>query len=416
MTFDVRAESQRARDASHVLAAASTAQKNAALTRLATQLDVQRDRIRAENEADVRGAEERGLTGAMVDRLRLTNEQIDAMIRGVLEVAALPDPVGRIDQVTRRDNGLEVGRMRIPLGVVAMVYESRPNVTIDAAALTLKSGNAVVLKGGSEAISSNRVLVELLRDALQFAGLPPGTVGFIDTTDRAAVGELLTLSELVDLVIPRGGEGLIRFVTGASKIPVIQHYKGVCHLFVDRAADLDMAARVVTNSKAQRTGVCNALEAVLVDAPVAQAFWAVAGPMLQEASVQVRGDEATRAALPWATPASDADWGEEFLDLILAARVVDGLDAAVAHIQRYGSGHTDGILTNDLGRSREFVRRVNSSCVVVNASTRFNDGGQLGLGAEIGISTSKLHAYGPMGLEELTTRKFVVMGEGQIRT
>jgi glutamate-5-semialdehyde dehydrogenase len=414
--FDVPGAAQAARAASRTLATAPTSTKNAALLALAELLTASTDRIVRENARDLEVAEQSGLSAALVDRLRLDAPRIQGMASGVREVVQLPDPVGRIEGIERRPSGIEVGRMRIPLGVIAIIYESRPNVTVDAAALTLKSGNVVLLRGGSEALHSNRVLTALCQEAIRSAGLPAACVGFIDTTDRAAVATLLRQDRHIDLVIPRGGEGLIRYVTETSTIPVIQHYKGVCHLFVDRDADLDQAALIVHNAKVQRPGVCNALETLLVDRAIA----AEALPRLLEplarAGVELRGDDAVCTLWPGAVPATDADWDEEYLDLVLAVRVIDDMDAAIAHIDAHGSGHTDGILTKSYERSREFVRRVGSSCVVVNASTRFNDGGQLGLGAEIGISTSKLHAYGPMGLEELTTRKFIVLGEGQIRT
>lgn len=414
--FDVRALAARARAASVALANATTQQKNTALDAIARELRSSVEAIVAANQRDLAAAEQKGLSAAMVDRLRLTPDRIEGIAQGVAEIVALPDPIGRMSNVSRRPNGLEVGRMQIPLGVISMIYESRPNVTVDAGALTIKSGNAVVLKGGSEAIHSNRALIAACQRGLAEAGLPEASIAFVDSTERSSVMDLLQLSDLIDLVIPRGGEGLIRFVTRESKIPVVQHYKGVCHVFVDRDADLDQAVDIAMNSKVQRPGVCNALETLLIDEAVALPFLSAIAPKWREAGVEIRGDEAVVAAVPEARPASEQDWDEEYLDLILSVRVVSGLDEAISHIGRYGSGHTDAIVTERLGRAREFTRRVQSSCVVVNASTRFNDGNQLGLGAEIGISTSKLHAYGPMGLEELTTSKFVVMGEGQIRT
>jgi glutamate-5-semialdehyde dehydrogenase len=398
------------------VATATTSQKNDALQTLARELVAHTTTILAANELDLEAGRARGQTEALLDRLRLTPERVSALARAVQEVATLPDPVGKITDTWTRPNGLQVARVRIPLGVVAMVYESRPNVTVDAAALGLKSGNAVVLKGGSEALNSNRALLAICRSAWQRHGLPVEAVGFVDSTDRGAVLELLQQSDSIDLVIPRGGEGLIRFVTENSRIPVVQHYKGVCHLYVDDLADLHHAVPIVLNAKAQRPGTCNALEALLVHERVAEEFLGLLAGPLRDAGVQARGCPLTCSWLPGAVPATEADFGTEFLDLVLAVKVVSGLDEAIEHIERHGSGHTDGILTQDISRAREFTRRIDSSCVVVNASTRFNDGGELGLGAEIGISTSKLHAFGPMGLEELTTRKFVVLGEGHVRT
>lgn len=411
---DVASLARAAKVAARALGCAATAAKDRALEGIAARLVSEAPQIVAENARDLEGARARGLSDAMVDRLRLTPERLADMAAQVREVAALPDPIGSMDDVRRRPNGLEVGRMRIPLGVIAMIYESRPNVTTDSAALCIKSGNAVILKGGSEAIHSNLVLGRICRAALAEAGLPADGVQVVETTDRAAVLELVRQVGLVDLAIPRGGEALIRFVTENARVPVVQHYKGVCHLYVDDGADLEMAARVVTNAKVQRPGVCNALETLLVHRNVAPALLATLAPALQDRGVELRGCPESVALVPM-TPAGDDDWAAEYLDLILAVRIVRDLDEAIDHIQRWGSDHTDGILSRDYGRIRSFVERVHSSAVVVNASTRFNDGNQLGLGAEIGISTSKLHAFGPMGLAELTTRKFVVFGDGQVR-
>lgn len=414
-TLDVAALARAAKEASRALGCASTAAKNRALEQIARLLAEQTPHIIAENERDLSTGERRGLAAAMLDRLRLTPARLLDMAAAVREVAALPDPVGSIDELRRRPNGLMVGRMRIPLGVIAMIYESRPNVTTDSAALCVKSGNAVILKGGSEAFHSNRALAQLCQSALVEAGLPRAGVQMVESTDRSAVLELVQQTGLVDLAIPRGGEALIRFVTESAKVPVVQHYKGVCHLYVDASADLEMAARVVTNAKVQRPGVCNALETLLVNESIAPAFLADLVPSLHAAGVEVRGCATTRALAPGVGTATDEDWAAEYLDLILAIRVVSGLDEAIDHIQTWGSEHTDGILSRDWDRIRAFVDQVQSSAVVVNTSTRFNDGNQLGLGAEIGISTSKLHAFGPMGLTELTTRKFVVYGDGQVR-
>jgi glutamate-5-semialdehyde dehydrogenase len=414
LTARVRAWASEAKDAAAVLAAVDTRAKNAALGAIAGVLRERATALVAENARDVEAAEARGVSAALLDRLRLSEARVEAMAAGVEEVIALPDPVGGIDGLARRPNGLLVGRMRVPLGVIAMIYEARPNVAIEASALTLKSGNAILLKGGSEARHSNRALALVLRDALSRAGLPAGAVTLIDETDRAVVEVLVTQDDLVDVVIPRGGEGLIRAVVEKARVPVLQHYKGVCHAFVDHGADLAQAATIVVNAKAQRPGVCNALETLLVHRAEADAFLPLVAARLADRGVVLRGCPETCARVA-AEPATDDDWAAEYLDLILAVRVVDDLDAAMAHIRRWGSRHTEAILTRDHANAMRFLREVDASCVVVNASTRFNDGNQLGLGAEIGISTTKLHAYGPMGLEELTTRKFVVFGEGQVR-
>lgn len=406
---------RNAREASRRLAAAGTADKDAALRDLAARLVRETARLLDANARDLSVATEAGLSAALVDRLRLTPERIEAMAEGVLQVVSLPDPVGAIEDMRRRPNGLEVGRMRIPIGVVCILYESRPNVTVDAGVLCLKSGNAPILKGGKEAFHSNGALVDLMRESLVAAGLPADSVQAVATSDREVLTELIRCHEDVDLVIPRGGEGLIRYVTEHATVPVIQHYKGVCHVYVDRSADLDMAAEIALNAKVQRPGVCNALECLLVHREVLPEFAPMLMPRLRDAGVEVRGDARLRAFWPEAIPATEADWGTEFLDLVLAVRVVDDVDVALGHIARYGSGHTESIVTRDYSTSRRFLREVTASCVMVNASTRFNDGFELGLGAEIGISTSRLHAYGPMGLEELTTRKFVVLGSGQVR-
>ncbi|MBE0605149.1 MAG: glutamate-5-semialdehyde dehydrogenase, partial [Deltaproteobacteria bacterium] len=358
----------------------------------------------------------RGLSGAMIDRLRLTDKVIAQMADGIDEVAALPDPLGGIERLSPRPNGLLVGRMRIPLGVIAIIYESRPNVTADAAALCVKSGNAVILRGGSEAIRSNVAIAAVLREALAEAGLPDDAVSLVPRTDRAAIDVLLTKEEYIDLVIPRGGEGLIRSVAEKSRIPVIKHYKGVCHAYVDEGADIPIAVRICVNAKAQRPGVCNALETLLVHERIASDFLPEAAKALSAAGVAIRGCPETVRLVPNAVPALASDWGTEYLDLILAVRVVPSMDAAMEHIRKHGSLHTEAILTRHHDRAMRFLREVDSSLVLVNASTRFNDGYQLGLGAEIGISTTKIHAFGPMGLSELTTTKFVALGDGQVRT
>jgi glutamate-5-semialdehyde dehydrogenase len=404
-----------AKAAAPLLARAGTSEKNSALQAMAKGLRARAEFLKKENARDVEAGKARGLSGAMLDRLRLTDAVIRQMADGIDEVVGLPDPVGGIERLERRPNGLLVGRMRIPLGVIGIIYESRPNVTADAAALCVKSGNAVVLRGGSEAIASNAAISAILREALSSAGLPEDAVSLIPRTDRAAIDALLTKEEYVDLIIPRGGEGLIRSVAEKSRIPVIKHYKGVCHIYVDEGADVAQAVLVCVNAKAQRPGVCNALETLLVHEAIASAFLPKAAEALGAAGVELRGCPETRRFVPSAVPAKEEDWGAEYLDLVLAVRLVPSMDAAMDHIRTYGSLHTEAILTRDHGRAMRFLREVDSSLVLVNASTRFNDGYQLGLGAEIGISTTKIHAFGPMGLTELTTTKFVAFGDGQVR-
>jgi glutamate-5-semialdehyde dehydrogenase len=351
----------------------------------------------------------------MIDRLVLDEKRIGDMASGLREVAELPDPVGEITGMWRRPNGIQVGRMRIPLGVIGIIYESRPNVTADAAGLCLKSGNAVVLRGGSESIHSNKAIGGILKNELERMGLPAAALQVVATTAREAVTELLKLEEEIDLIIPRGGEGLIRFVSENSRIPVIKHYKGVCHTFVDASADFEMAEKICINAKVQRPGVCNAMETLLIHKDIAETFVPRIAGIMRKNGVELRGCPITREFAPEVRAAAEEDWGAEFLDLILAVKVVEDLEEAVAHIQRYGSLHTEVIVTRDYANSQRFLKEVNSSVVMVNASSRFSDGNQLGLGAEIGISTTKLHSFGPMGLEDLTTRKFVVLGDGQIR-
>jgi len=404
------------RRASRSLAALASTQKNAVLLHMADALGDRTPWLRQENEKDLAAGRAKGLSSAMLDRLALTDKVMAAMINGLREVAALPDPVGTIEHMIQRPSGIMVGRMRVPLGVIGMIYESRPNVTVDAAALCLKSGNSVLLRGGSEAIHSNLALANVLQESLAAGGISPEAVQVIPVTDREAVTAMLQLEEEIDLIIPRGGEGLIRFVAETSRIPVLKHYKGVCHLYVDRDADVDMAVDLVINGKTQRPGVCNALEAMLVHAAVAPLFLPRAAAALTRAGVELRGCAVTKTILPDCTPAIEEDWGREFLDLILAVKVVDSMEAAMEHIINYGSQHTEVIATQDYGRAMRFLKEVDASAVMVNASSRFNDGGEFGLGAEIGISTTKLHAYGPMGLEELTTRKFVVLGQGEVRS
>jgi glutamate-5-semialdehyde dehydrogenase len=407
---------KNAREAMPAVANLSSAEKDDALVEMAEQLIHHMDYLIEENEKDVEYARRKGLSKAMIDRLTLDEKAIRAMARGLEEVAALPDPVGKVTSMWRRPNGLLVGRMRIPLGVIGIIYESRPNVTVDAAALCLKAGNAVILRGGSEAINSNTALSLILRGVLRAKGLPENAIQLIPMVDREAVNMMLQLDEYIDLVIPRGGEDLIRAVVSQSRIPVIKHYKGVCHVFVDADADLDMAVRICLNAKVQRPGVCNAMETLLVHKSAAGVFLPAVAEALEKAGVVLRGCERTRAILPGLEEATEKDWHEEYLDLILAVKVVDGIDEAIRHIEKYGSLHTESIVTRDYDNAQRFLKEVNSSTVLVNASTRFSDGFQLGLGAEIGISTTKLHAFGPMGLEELTTQKFIIYGSGQIRT
>lgn len=406
---------QEAKAAARQVAVLSSTVKNQALAAMAQSLAAQRRLIQAENQKDVAAAQQQGYPAAFLDRLTLSDKVIDAMIRGLEDVIKLPDPVGAVTSMWRRPNGLLVGRQRIPLGVIGFIYESRPNVTVDAAALCLKSGNAVILKGGKEAIHSNLVLSRLMGEALASAGVPAAAAQVVPTTEREAVVELLKLDDYLDIVIPRGGEGLIRFVAENSRIPVLKHYKGVCHIYVDEDADLDMAETVCFNAKVQRPGVCNAMETLLIHEAVAPAFVPRMFARFRDAGVELRGCPQTVALDPHVKPAVPEDWGYEFLDLILAVRIVPDMETALAHIAQYGSYHTEAIITQNYQRAQRFLNEVDSSVVLVNASTRFNDGGELGLGAEIGINTSKLHAFGPMGLEELTTTKFIVYGSGQIR-
>lgn len=406
--------SQRAREASRLMARAHSEAKNLALREMAALLRQHRTEIQAENSKDVAAAEAE-LGAAKIDRLRVTDRVLEDMATGLEEVAQLSDPVGTIGKMWNRPNGMKVGKMRIPLGVIGIIYESRPNVTVDAAGLCLKAGNAVILRGGSEAINSNSCLASILQEALRKGGLPGEAVQVVSTTDRQAVTELLKQEENIDLIIPRGGESLIRFVVENAHMPVLKHYKGVCHIFVDASADLTMAEAICMNAKVQRPGVCNALETLLVHEAVAESFLPRVAKSLSEAGVELRGCQRTQTMLPGVKEAAEADWFEEYLDLILAVRVVPNMAGAIEHIEAYGSMHTEAIITSDYQRAHQFLQKVDSSVVLVNASTRFNDGYQLGLGAEIGISTSKLHAFGPMGVEELTTNKFVVLGDGQVR-
>jgi len=404
-----------ARKASLQIALCEPDRKNKALLGMADQIEDQASDIITENHKDLAQAEERGLSPAMIDRLRVTAATIKAMADGLRDVARLEDPVGAISKTWMRPNGLQVSRMRIPLGVIGIIYESRPNVTVDAAGLCLKAGNAVILRGGSEAFYSNQVLAKIISKALSDSGLPSEVIQIVPLRDRLAVNALLEQEEFVDLIIPRGGEGLIRFVVENSKIPVLKHYKGVCHVYVDAGADVAMAVEISFNAKVQRPGVCNALETLLVHQAIAEEFLPRLSQRLLASGVEIRGCPQTCQLIPQAVAAQAADWPAEFLDLILAVKVVGDMEQALDHIAQFSSNHTEAIVTTDYGRARRFVRQVDSSVVLVNASTRFNDGGQLGLGSEIGISTTKLHAFGPMGVDELTTTKFVVFGDGQIR-
>ncbi len=405
-----------ARIAGRSLATLSSTRKNSVLLRMADGLRSQTAFIQQENEKDLANGREKGLSSAMLDRLELSNEIIDSMIQGIEEVVALSDPVGEVEQMIKRPNGLLVGRMRIPLGVIGLIYESRPNVTVDAAVLCLKAGNAVVLRGGSEAIYSNLALATVLQEALEKESLDPHSIQVIDNTDRAAVNFMLAQEESIDLIIPRGGEGLIRFVANNSKIPVLKHYKGVCNIYVDSDADFKKATPIIMNSKTQRPGVCNALEGLLIHQDIADKYLPVITEELQKSGVELRGCSRSNRIVDSIKLADDSDWGTEFLDLILCVKVVDDMAEARSYIEQYGSLHTEAIITENYSRAQKFIAQVDASAVMVNASTRFNDGGQLGLGTEIGISTTKLHAYGPMGLKELTTQKFVVYGDGQVRS
>jgi glutamate-5-semialdehyde dehydrogenase len=406
---------QQAKAASRQLAPLSTEEKNRALYLIADQLERQSEYLVGENRKDLEAAQSAGIAGVLLDRIALTPSRVQAMAKGLRDVAALPDPVREIVKIWRRPNGLQVGKMRIPLGVIGIIYEARPNVTSDAAALCLKSGNAVILRGGSEAHASNRAIGEVLNKACAHTRVPAHAVQVVQSKDRGLVQELLQLEDYIDLIIPRGGEELIQAVVASSKVPVIKHYKGVCHVYVDADASFEMAERICLNAKVQRPSVCNAMETLLVHQAIAPAFLPSMIAQYQAMGVEVRGCEKTCALVSGIKKAAESDWTTEYLDLILSVRVVKDMDEAIDHIERYGSQHTETIVTNDYQKSRDFIDRVNSSAVMVNASTRFNDGGELGLGAEIGISTSKIHAFGPMGLEELTTTKFVVFGNGQIR-
>ena len=406
---------KQARSAAGKLATLSTALKNHALTAMAESLIQRTDEILAENAKDLENFGTSKDKAAMADRLRLTPERVAEMAAGLREIADLPDPVGQTIKMWRRPNGMQVGRVRVPIGVIGIIYESRPNVTADSAALCLKSGNACILRGGSEAVHSNTALATILSEAAEKAGLPTGAMTFIDRTDREIVGELLKQDQYVDLIIPRGGESLMKTVTAQSRIPVIKHDKGVCHIYIDADADPAMAKRIAVNAKVQRPSTCNAMETLLIHQTMARSVLPDLVAELTAAGVEIRGCPRTLQSCPEVKPAADDDYGREFLALVLAVKVVKNMEEAIDHIARFGSRHTEAIVTNDYGRAIRFLREVDASAVLVNASTRLNDGNQFGLGAEIGISTTRIHARGPMGLEELTCSKFIVFGSGQIR-
>ncbi len=412
----VRNCGRAARTASRIVAQASTRQKNEALLAMAQAIAAGQNEILEQNRLDVAAGTQQGLADALLDRLELTPDRVASMVQGLQQVASLPDPVGEITELNRRPSGIEVGRMRVPLGVIGIIYESRPNVTADAGGLCLKSGNAAILRGGSEAIRSNLAIAGYLQEGLQAAGLPVSAIQVFDNTDRSVVGELLGMSEFVDVIVPRGGRGLIERVSRESTIPVIKHLDGNCHVYVDSAADIDQAVAIAFNAKCRRYGVCGAMETLLLAESVAEKVLQRLVPKYRVEGVEIRGCEHTRQLVPDANAATEEDWGTEFLAPVLAVRVVANLDQAIEHIERYGSGHTDAIVTQDLETSRRFLREVDSSSVMVNASTQFADGFEYGLGAEIGISTDKLHVRGPVGLEGLTTRKFIVLGAGSVRS
>jgi glutamate-5-semialdehyde dehydrogenase len=411
----VRKLAEAARHAAQAIASLDSRQRRDLINAMANAIAADHEAILEANAEDMKRARKAGIGGALLDRLALDKTRLAGIVAALHEIALLPDPVGQVTRSETRPNGLVVERVRVPLGLIAMIYEARPNVTADAAALCLKAGNAVILRGGSEAMASNKAIAASLHRALRDCDLPEAALVLIEDPAREHMLELLQLTDLVDLAIPRGGEGLIRFVAEHARVPVIKHYKGVCHLYVDRAADLALATRLLLDGKASRPGVCNALETLLVHTDIATDFMPSALAALAARGVEVRGDERTRALFPAASLADDEDYAAEFLDLILAVRVVDSLDQAIAHIRRFGSDHTEVIASADPIAAEAFVRRLRSSAVMVNASSRFNDGGELGLGAEIGISTTRLHAYGPMGLESLTIERYVVRGEGQVR-
>jgi glutamate-5-semialdehyde dehydrogenase len=404
-----------ARMASRLMARAETADKNKALIAMAEAIGRNQQQLLAANEKDIAQAQENGLEAAMIDRLALSQKGIANMAEGLLQIAALADPVGEISGLSYRPSGIQVGKMRVPLGVIGIIYEARPNVTADAAGLCLKAGNAAILRGGSEAIHSNQAIAQCVREGLAAAGLPESAVQVIETTDRAAVGELITMQDYVDVIVPRGGKGLIERIASEARVPVIKHLDGVCHVYIDDQADFDKAVRIADNAKTQRYGTCNTMETLLVHTAIAAKILPVLGKIYLDKGVELRGDEAARQIIAPMNPATEEDWSTEYLAPILSIRIVDDLDQAVEHINRYGSQHTDAIVTENYTRARRFLREVDSSSVMVNTTTRFADGFEYGLGAEIGISTDKIHARGPVGLEGLTSQKYIVLGDGQIR-
>lgn len=406
---------QQAKLASRKLASLTTAEKNSALMAMAKSLRANKEKIKTANEKDLAAGKAKELSTALLDRLKLNDDRIESMAKGLEQVAALPDPIGTVLNKIVRPNGLEINKIRVPLGVIAMIYESRPNVTADVAGLCLKSGNAVILRGGSEALNSNIAILDVLNEGLKNSAIPEAAIQLITNTDHAAVKELVQLPKYIDLVIPRGGEKLINAVAAAATVPVIKHYKGVCHIYVDATADLDAAIKICENAKCQRPGVCNAMETLLVNKKVANEFLPKLAKQFEKYPVELRGDEATRKIVPSMQLATEADWEAEYLDLILAVKIVDDVDAAIDHINTYGSHHSDSILTHTESAKQKFLQEVDSAAVYVNSSTRFTDGGEFGMGSEIGISTDKLHARGPMGLEELTTYKYLIYGNGQVR-
>jgi len=412
---DIIKAARAAKKAAFKLAGISPRKKNSAIIKMARGIERGAGRILRENAKDLRQAKKIGLKSSLIDRLRLDADRIKDMAASLRAVAGLKDPVGEVIYTRKRPNGLLISKVRVPIGVIGIIYESRPNVTSDCAGLCLKSGNSVILKGGSEALCSNKAIFGCLREALSGTAVPPAAISLVASKDRKAVASLLTLDKYVDLIIPRGGEGLIREVASKSRIPVIKHYKGVCHIYIDGQADLNMAHHITMNAKIQRPGVCNAAETLLVHKDAAARFLPVTGGALRENGVEIRGCDRTRKILKWARKAKDADWSAEYLDLIISVKIVEDTEEAIDHINRYGTGHSDAIVTEDHKHARAFLRGVDSACVYVNSSTRFTDGFEFGMGSEIGISTDKLHARGPMGLEELTTYKYVIMGKGQVR-
>lgn len=406
---------QRAREASRLMARAETGIKNRALLYMAEAIEAGRDTLASANQQDLESARANGLDAAMLDRLELTPARIDTMVEGLRQVATLADPIGGITDMNYRPSGIQVGKMRVPLGVIGIIYESRPNVTVEAASLCLKSGNAAILRGGSESIHSNQAIAACIAAGLKRAGLPQTAVQVVETTDRAAVGQLITMPEYVDVIVPRGGKGLIERVSRDARVPVIKHLDGICHVFIDSEADISKAINIALNAKTHRYGTCNTMETLLVDSSVAAKVLPELAGAYEQAGVELRGCERTRALLPQILAATQEDWSTEYLAPILSIRVLDGMDEAISHINQYGSHHTDAIVTENYTKSRRFLREVDSSSVMVNASTRFADGFEYGLGAEIGISTDKIHARGPVGLEGLTSQKYVVLGDGHIR-